>query len=139
MTARLPDIDWVDERLKAWARYFKDRHHFQSCGSGEKLFRAASEDFAREGWGEPSPPEVKPLLDLPSVLQTHSAIQLIPKSQRWAVTYAYCYPSLARHMVLKLMRKYTGRRWRWADYLREVEVARMRVASYLLVTTRYAA
>ena len=135
MTARLPDLEWVDERLKAWARYFKDRHKYSTCGSGERGFNSFSKDSWDEGWGskdEIPPPPIAPLLDLRSVLQTHSAIHALVKSQRWALTYGYCYPGLPRWQVLNLMRKYTGRRFTWRGYLDELDMGRVRVAAYLL-------
>jgi hypothetical protein len=131
MTARLPELDWVDERLKAWAHYFKDRHKYSSCGSIEKLFRATSDVCESEGWGEPSPPVIAPVLDLHSVLQAHCAVQALPKSYKWAITYAFCYPYLERWRVLKLMKKYTGRRFTWKEYLDQVDIGRCRVAAYL--------
>ena len=134
MNSRAADLSWVDERLKAWARYFKDRHHYQSCGSLEKFFRATSEVCEAEGWGEPSVPRAEAPLDLRSVLQTHDGIHTLSQSQRWAITYGYCYPGLERWRVLKLMRKYTGRRFTWNEYLGEIEIGRFRVAAYLLTS-----
>ena len=133
MNARLPDLDWVDDRLNAWARYFKDRHRFESCKSIENRFRATSDVCAAEGWGQPSPTQVPPVLDLRSVLQTHEALQMLVRSQRWALTYGYCYPSLERWRVLKLMKKFTGQRFTWKGYLDEIAMGRMRIAAYLLM------
>lgn len=132
---RQPDVDWwVDERLRAWSRYFKDRRTYSRCHSIEGRFDAFAKGCWDEGWGsqdEIPPASVPPILDLPSVLQTHAAVGLLVRPQKWSVTLNYCYPTLSRWQVLKIMKKYTGRRFSWRSYLNELDIARLRVAFYL--------
>lgn len=134
MNARF-DLLWVDQRLHEWSRYFKDRAKYSACKSIESRFQASSDDFAVEGWGEPSTPRFAPPVDVRSALETHSAVSDLPKSQKWAVTFWYCYPDLERWRVLKAMRKYTGRRFTWKDFTGEIEIGRVRVAGYLVSTS----
>jgi hypothetical protein len=122
--------DELDERLIAWARYFRDRHRFERTRSIEGRFNPISEGSWDEGWGtqDEIPPQAPaPILDLPGVLQTHVAIHELPKMQKWAVTYGYCYPGLERWKILKLIGKYTGQRLTWTRYLDELEIARVKL------------
>jgi hypothetical protein len=122
--------DELDERLKAWARYFKDRHKYERCKSLEGHFEAASPGSWDEGWGsqdEIPPQPVAPALDLHSVLATHAAVMELDKQHKWAVTYGYCYPGMERWRVLKFIRKYTGHRLTWKEYLETLDIARIRV------------
>lgn len=60
-------------------------------------------------------------------LQTHDAIQELDKQYKWALTYGFAYPSLPKFLVIRLMKKYTGRRLNWQSYLELLDIGRMRV------------
>ena len=124
----------LDERLREWARFFKDRHHWERVKSLEGRFEAHSPGSWDEGWGskdEIPPQPLAPAVELPRVLQTHQAVMELDKAGRWKVTYAYCYPHLERWQVLKFLRKYTGHRYTWNQYMDGLDIARMRVWAYL--------
>lgn len=123
---KLPDE--LDERLKEWARFFKDRHRYSRCASIEGRFNAHAPGSWDEGWGDPGPPQAPlPEIVVPRVLKTHACIQGLHKPGKWAITLGYCYPGLQRWLVIKIMKKYSGRRFTWNQYLDELEVARVRV------------
>lgn len=127
------ELPELDERLREWSSYFKDRHRFNRCKSIEGRFNPFAPGSWDSGWGDPGAPQtILPEVKLPRVLQTHACVQSLQKPYKWAITYAYCYPSLERWMTLKLMKKYTGRRFSWKVYLETVDLARMRVWACIL-------
>jgi hypothetical protein len=120
----------LDELLNEWSRYFKDRHKWERAKSLEGQFNAFSPGAWDTGWGDKGeiPPDpLKPPVELRRVLKTHQAVQELEKRYKWSITLSYCYPSLNRWRVLKLMKKYTGRRFSWNGYLDLLEIARVRV------------
>lgn len=126
-----PDLD---DRLWEWAWYFKDRQRLNKCKSIEHRFQATSDDFAKEGWGDTeTAPSVRPVRNyrVLRALETHDVIQTLDKHYKWALTYGYCYPGLPRHLILRLMKKYSGRYLTWGKFLDELDIARMRVYSML--------
>ena len=127
------DLSEIDELLREWAYFFRDRRRLESCRSIEHRFKAHSDDFASEGWGdvEAPPPEKKRIYILARAIQTHEALMQLPKMQKWALTYAYCYPTLPRGLVLRVMRKWVGKSVSWKVYLEQVEVGRFRVYACL--------
>lgn len=124
----------LDERLREWAHYFKDRKRYSRCASIEGRFNPFAPGCWDEGWGDPGPPQaVPPEPKLPRVLKTHACVMGLPsKAQRWAITFGYCYPSIDRHHVLRALKKYTGRRFTWKAYLDELDSGRMRVWACVL-------
>ncbi len=130
MNSRLPDLDLTDERLREWAYFFRDRRQLERCRSIESRFRASSDDFAVEGWGDmESAPSVRPArsYQLLRALETHDAVQGLEKLYKWSVTFGFAYPYLPRFLVLRLIRKYTGRRLTWNGYLEALDIGRFRV------------
>jgi hypothetical protein len=119
----------LDERLEEWARYFKDRHHYSRCASIEGRFNPHAPGSWDSGWGDPGAPSaIRPEVKLSRVLQTHACVMGLPKPDyKWAITYAYCYPHLEKWLVLKCLKKYTGRRSTWNQYLELLEIGRMRI------------
>ena len=135
MNARWPDLEAVDERLREWAYYFRDRKSLERCRSIESRFKATSDDFSTEGWGDmDSAPSVRPgaSYSLLRAVQTHEQIQALDKLYKWALTFGFCYPSQPRYLVLRFMKKYTGRRMTWTAFLEALDIARVR-----LYTTRF--
>lgn len=136
MNARV-NIDTTDERLREWAFFFRDRKKLERCKSIEHRFRAQSEDFAAEGWGDmDAAPSVKPGRSY-SVLraeETEDSIRRLDRIYRWAITYAYCYPGLPRFVVLRCMRKFTGRRLSWQAYLDALDIGRFRLHTTIRLT-----
>lgn len=129
MKRNLPEID---ERLIEWAFYFRDRRRKESCRSIEHRYRPTSEDFAREGWGDPDAVRiVKPNFILMRALQTHEAVMQLEKVQKWSITYTYCYPGLPRGMVLRVMKKWVGRPVSWKVFVEQVEIGKYRVAAII--------
>jgi hypothetical protein len=131
MNARhTPNLGDTDQRLREWGWFYRDRKSLNHCRSIEHRFRATSEDAAVEGWGDmDAAPSVNPGRSY-SVLranQTHDAILELDRIYRWALTYAYCYPSLPRFIVLRCMRKFTGRRLNWRSYTEALEIGRFRL------------
>ena len=124
----------LDERLKEWARYFRDRHRYNRVQSIEGRFNPYSPGSWDSGWGEPEAPQsVLPEIKLPRVLLTHTAVHELPRLHRWAITYAYCYANLERWQVLKFIKKYTGQRISWKSYLEVVDIGRVRIWSRIRV------
>lgn len=121
--------DEVDERLKEWAHFFRDRRRLEHCKSIEYRFRPTSDDFAAEGWGdhEESAPKRKAYYRIERALQTHDAVQRLDRSYKWALTYWFAYPSFDKWRVLKGLHRFTGRRVKWRDYEELVDIGRMRV------------
>ena len=118
----------LDERLKEWARHFRDRRRLERCRSIEGRFNPHAPGSWDAGWGDPeAAPSYLPPIVLPRVLRTHACVQSLQKPGKWAITLGFCYPGLQRYQVLKILKKYTGRRFTWKSYLNELEMARLRV------------
>ncbi len=127
----------VDERLWRWGNFFRDRQRKMHCGSAEGNYKPHSDDYAAEGWGEAPPPPKTPIERPRAVLEaieTNDAVMQLSKIQKWSLTYFYCYPGLPRFVVLKCLRKYSGRRLSWKEYLDQVDIGRMHVIA--IVDTR---
>jgi hypothetical protein len=126
-----PDLE---ERLWEWAWAFRDIKRSEKCRSIEHRFRATSEDFAAEGWGDTeAAPRVQPArsYSLRRAIETHEVIQQLDKKYKWALTYGYCYPSLPRGIVLRCLKKFTGSRLTWKTYLEILDIGRIRVYAML--------
>ena len=126
----MPD---VDERLREWAYFFRDRRRFDSCRSIEHRFRRVFGEGDPDGWGdlEKPAPDNRPKPQLLRAIETHEALMTLPKTQKWAITYAFCYPGLPRGLVLRCMRKWTGRPVTWRIYVEQIEIGRFRVRDIL--------
>lgn len=136
---RQPDLELVDELLREWAYFFRDRQKLNHCRSIEHRFRRSSDDADPDGWGDmDSTPKASPALcyRLPRALITHDAVQTLPKLNKWALTYGFCFPGLPKFVVLRCMKKWTGRRLNWQSYLEQLDVARFRMYTLLLVVPR---
>lgn len=134
MNSRLLDLDLTDERLREWGYFFRDRRRLETCRSIENRFRATSEDFNCEGWGDmDSAPSVRPArpYQLLRALETHEAVMGQQVIYRWVITYAYAYPNLPRFVVLRCIKKFTGRRLTWRSYLDALDIAMCRVHTTL--------
>ena len=59
--------------------------------------------------------------------KTQDAISRLDRIYRWALTYGYAYPGLPKFVVLRCMKKFTGRRLSWAAYLDAIDIGRMRL------------
>lgn len=132
MNARDLHLDEIDQLLREWAYFFRDRKRFERCKSIEHRFQAHSEDFAAEGWGDmEAVREQRPIYVLLRAFRTHEALMRLPKIQKWALTYAYCYPGLQRVMVLRLMKKWAGVQVTHKLFQEQVEIGRFRVYAWL--------
>ena len=127
MKRDLPD---VEERLKEWARHFKDRRRLERCRSIEHRYIRMPGD---DGWGDEdaAPTSPSPSVNVLRAIQTNDAIKKLPKVQAWSITYAYCYPGLPRGMVLRCMKKWVGQPVTWKVFVEQVEIGRYRVAAIL--------
>ena len=140
---RHPDIySDVDELLREWGHFFRDRKSFERCRSIEHRFKPHSEDFAAEGWGDmDAAPSVRPARSY-SILRaekTQDAICQLDRIYRWALTYGYAYPGLPKFVVLRCMKKFTGRRLSWAAYLDVLDIGRMRLHTTIFSANRLTA
>ena len=126
-------LDDIDDRLMEWAFFFRDRRRLEACRSIEHRYRRVSEDFAKEGWGDMEAAPVAPAQSyrVLRAIETHEAIRTLDIKYKWSLTYAFCYPGLNRWQVLRLMKKYTKRRFTWAQYLETVDLGRMRIQAVL--------
>lgn len=132
---RGPDLYLVDEALKEWGFFFRDRRRLEHCRSIEHRFRATSDDFGPSGWGdEEAAPKTSPARSwrILEALKTHDQVMALPKVNKWAITYAYCYPSLGTGLTLRMMKKWTGKRMNWKAYLEQLDIGRFRVYAALL-------
>jgi hypothetical protein len=129
-----PIPDEIDERLREWAHFFRDRQRLETCRSAERHYKAHSDDFAAEGWGDmETAPRTQPARSygLQRALQTDDEIRKLDVKYRWALTFGFCYPSLPRFVVLRLMKKWTGAKVTWNQYLESVDIARFRLYAAL--------
>ena len=132
----------TDELLREWAHFFRDLKRLEHCRSIEHRFRARSEDYAAEGWGDAeAAPRALPArsYSLRSALKTHDAINQLERLYKWALTYGYCYPGLPKFVVLRCMKKYTGRRLNWAGYMDTLDIGRIRVHTTIISGSRLTA
>lgn len=123
-------LELTDELLKEWAWFFRDRVRLERCRSIEHRYRATSEDFAAEGWGDmDAAPRIQPARSykLLLALETHEIIQSLDRLNKWALTYGFCYPHLPRFVVLRCMKKFTGKRLTWTGFSDLLYLARCRV------------
>src|SRR3990167_8022401 len=106
----MPD---VDERLREWAYFFRDRRRFDSCRSIEHRFRRVFGEGDPDGWGdlEKPAPDNRPKPQLLRAIETHEALMTLPKTQKWAITYAFCYhvTGLPVHFLMHLKNNPLGR------------------------------
>jgi hypothetical protein len=124
----------VDERLREWADYHRDRRRFMRCGSLEGRYkRVAGEDD--EGWGEiesaPQATRARPRDWILRAIETNEALMKLQIVQRWALTYAYAYPGLPRFVVLRALKKFTRRHITWRQYLDQVDIGRIRLCTFI--------
>lgn len=126
------EFDDIDERLREWAHFFKDRRRFDHCRSIEHRYHRKAGDADPDGWGDiEAAPVQRATFILPRAIQTHEAVMQLVKVQKWSVTYAYCYPALPKGLVLRCMKKWVGKPVSWKVFLEQVEIARYRVAAAL--------
>lgn len=138
------DFNEIEDLLREWAHFFRDRRALVPhngklvaptfrCGSGEHNFRPHSDDFAAEGWGEMAKPpsDRRRTFLLSRAIKTNEAIVKLPKTQRWALTYQFCYPHLPKGMTLRMMKKWVGRPVSWKVYVEQIEVGRFRLYAWL--------
>lgn len=119
----------VDERLREWADYFRDRASYSKLGSAESRYKRFSGDPDTEEWGDPAlalkaPKQRDWIL---RAIETNDALVKLPKVNRWAITYAFAYPGLPRAIMLRCLRKFSGHRLSWAQFLEQVDIGRMRL------------
>ena len=125
----------VDERLREWAYFFRDRKRLERCQSIEHRYKPHSDDYAAEGWGDmETAPSVSPARSyrLLRAIETHEVINQLDKKYKWALTYGYCFPSMEKYRVTRMMKKYTGLRITWNAYLEILDIGRMRVYALLV-------
>lgn len=124
----------LDERLWEWGYFFRDRKRLEHCKSIEHRYRRTSGDADPDGWGDiEATPKAAPAKSyrLPRAVEVHEVIQTLDKKYKWALTYGYCFPGLPRHLVLRLMKKFTGSHLNWNRYLDVLDIGRIRVYSLL--------
>jgi hypothetical protein len=133
------NLSEVDERLREWGYFFRDRRQLSHCRSIEHRFRRRSDDADPDGWGDmESAPKTQPRASyfLDRALITHEAVQQLPKLNKWVVTYAFAYPGLPKFVVLRALKKWTGRRLNWKGYEEALDIGRCRVYTTILSSSR---
>ena len=121
-------LEEIDDRLKEWAVYFRDRSRLTTCGSAERLYKPHSDDYAIEGWGDlPPTPKAPQKRSLLRAIEVNDALVQIPLVNRWALTYGYAYAHLPRFLVLRAMKRRTSRRMNWREFLDSVDIGRVRI------------
>jgi hypothetical protein len=126
------EFDDIDELLREWAFFMRDRRRFEHCRSIEHRYKRKAGDGDPDGWGDiETAPAPRPNFILPRALKTHDAVMQLVQVQKWSVTYAYCYPTLPKGLVLRCMKKWVGKPVSWKVFLEQVEIARYRVAAVL--------
>ncbi len=60
-------------------------------------------------------------------IETNDLGMKLPVVQRWCVTYAFAYPGLPKFVVLRCVKRFTGRQMTWQVFLDQVDMGRMRV------------
>ena len=129
------DLGDTDERLREWAFFFRDRHQLNRCQSIESRYKRRSGEDDVDGWGDlEAAPRTLPSASyrLLRAEETQDAIMQLDRVYRWAITYAYAYPGLPRFVVLRCMKKWTGRRLNWKAFCETLDIGR-----YRLHTTRF--
>ena len=124
----------VDERLREWGSYFKDRRRYMRCGSAEGNYRRHADDPDPDGWGaveRPVPTKPKERNWVLRAIKTNELILNLPIVQRWCVTYAFAYPGLPKFVVLRCIKKFSGRQLSWSAFLDQVDMGRLRVWSQI--------
>lgn len=127
---RGPDLYLADQALREWAFFFRDRRRFEHCRSIEHRYRRIQGDADPDGWGDvEAAPKTSPGASyrLQEAILTHDHVMSLPKLNKWAITFAYCYPNLERALVLRMMKKWTGRRLNWKTYLEALNIGLYRV------------
>jgi len=121
-------LEEVDDRLKEWAVYFRNRTKLSTCGSAERLYKPHSDDYAVEGWGDPPPvPKSPQRRSLLRAIEVNEALVKIPLLNRWALTYGYAYGHLPRFIVLRAMKRHTRKRLTWKEFLDSVDIGKVRI------------
>lgn len=121
-------FDEVEERLKEWAFYFRDKHTLSTCGSAERLYKPHSDDYSIEGWGDPPPVPKAPMKrSIRRAIEVNEALVKIPVLNRWAITYGYAYPYLPRFVILRCMKRHARARMTWREFLDAVELGKVRI------------
>jgi hypothetical protein len=134
---RHPDLDLTDELLREWGHFFRDNRKPERCRSIESRFQATSDDFGPNGWGDlEAAPRTSPArsYSLLRAVFTHDAVQQLPITNKWAITYGFAYQHLPKFIVLRCMRKYTGRRINWQAFLEALDIGRFRVHTTICAT-----
>lgn len=131
----------IDERLWEWGTYFRDYRPTGRCASLEGRYQRHSDDLSEEVSEEVREAPKRPRARnwVLRAIQTHEAIQQLDRKYKWALTYAFCYPGLPKFVVLRCMKKYTGRRYAWQAFLELVDIARMRVWTMTTMDSRKSA
>jgi hypothetical protein len=125
----------AEQRLKEWGEYFRDRRSHTVIGSAEGRYKRRAGDPDVYGWGETSVVQEAPK-ERNWILRAQQTNDVVMKQQliyRWALTYAFVFPYLPRFVMLKCMRKFTGRRLSWNEFNQVVEIGKTRVYSALCI------
>jgi hypothetical protein len=128
--------DELDQRLREWADYHRDRRRYLRCGSLEGRYKRMAGEDDGEGWGDvetaPEAVRTRPRDWILRAIETNELIMDLQLIQRWAVTYAYAYPGLPKFVVLRALKKFTKRHLTWKEYLDQVDIARFRLWANLV-------
>lgn len=134
------DLPETEERLRLWGSYYRDRYRWNKTLSIEGNFQPGSDDYIREGWGDPEKAPNPPPKKRNWILDAHAVQDAVTRISRiedgrllaWALTYHYAYPFLPKGLVLRVMRKHNGgRRMNWQTFELWVERGVYRVAALL--------
>lgn len=99
-------------------------------GSAEKHYKRHSDDLSDElgvGVDQEAPKPPRPRNWVLRAMATEDAIKQLPLIQRWVLTYAFCYPTLPRFVILKSIKHFTGQKLNWRQFLDQLDIGRMRL------------
>ncbi len=116
------DLEHTRERLREWARYFRDRARKGEAGSAERLWRSP------QCWEAPAP---RPVLDVQRAIRTQLLLQQLPHQYHRALGWRYTVPWLPLGIPLRALSRRLGYRVSPREYDELVAIGEHRLAVLL--------
>jgi hypothetical protein len=116
------DLETVRERLREWARYFRDRAKQGQSGSAEGLWRSP------QVWESPNP---RPVLDVQRAIRTQLLLQQLPHQYHRALSWRFVAPCLPVGIALRHLSRRLGPRIGPKEYDELVVLGEYRLAALI--------